>query len=90
MIQWSSDPGLTLNPNGQVQWYDPTASATQVPLLWQGVAWQGAHFDVRLMSTGPEEEDKKHLDFFMVDLRRSTGHRAAQSVSTRRSVRRFG
>lgn len=44
---------LTLNPYGQVQWYDPVASDTQVPLFWQGAARQGAHFDIRLISTGP-------------------------------------
>lgn len=52
---------LTLNPYGQVQWYDPVASDTQVPLFWQGAARQGAHFDIRLISTGPGKENRRYL-----------------------------
>lgn len=40
-----------------MQWYDPEASETQVPLFWQGDARQGAHFDNRLISTGPERDN---------------------------------
>lgn len=35
------------------------ASDTQVPLFWQGAARQGAHFDMRLISTGPETDVRK-------------------------------
>lgn len=52
---------LTLNPYGQVQWYDPVASDMQVPLFWQGAARQGAHFDIRLISTGPGKENRRYL-----------------------------
>lgn len=33
------------------------ASETQVPLFWHGAARQGAHFDIRLISTGPEDDN---------------------------------
>lgn len=34
------------------------ASETQVPLFWQGVPRQGAHFDIRLISAGPEGDGR--------------------------------
>lgn len=34
-------------------------SDRQVPLFWHGAARQGAHFDIRLISTGPEKDNKK-------------------------------
>lgn len=34
------------------------ASETQVPLFWQGVPRQGAHFDIRPISAGPEGDGR--------------------------------
>ena len=53
------------------------ASDTQVPLFWQGAAKQGAHFDMRLISTGP-----------VTDVRKREGEGEREAGESRYSKRR--
>lgn len=57
------------------------ASETQVPLFWQGEPRQGAHFDIRLISDGPEGDSRgeakrqvlvRGLDLFFFNM--ESGH----------------